>query len=259
MTSAGKVLLLAVWTTLCGLLPTPACAAAIGIVLLHELEGSPDGIIAPLAATLTAAGYPVERPEMCWSRARIYDRSYDDCLRDVDDAIARLKARGATAIVVAGLSIGGNAALAYGASHDGLKGIIALGPAHAPSHLVEWPAVAASVAKAEAMVAVGRGEASDDFADVYTSVITVRTTPQIYLSFFGPHSPADIAVNAAHLRAPLLWVAGTGDPTQRGGTADGFAKVPANPLNRYVTVRSNHLGTPDAARAVVLAWLRELD
>ena len=34
--------------------------------------------------------------------------------------------------------------------------------------------------------------------------------------------------------------------------------APTNPLNCYVTVDADHLGTPTAARDAVLAWLREL-
>ena len=44
----------------------------------------------------------------------------------------------------------------------------------------------------------------------------------------------------------------------RPAVAEGIAKAPANPQNRYVTVVSDHPGTPDAAREVVLAWLKEL-
>jgi hypothetical protein len=56
------------------------------------------------------------------------------------------------------------------------------------------------------------------------------------------------------LRIPLLWVAGTADPSQTRAQAE-FAQVPVNPLNRFVMVSAAHLGTPDAARDAVLAWL----
>ena len=63
--------------------------------------------------------------------------------------------------------------------------------------------------------------------------------------------------NTSRLRAPLLWVAGTADcsPT---GPGYAFSRAPANPVNRYVTVDADHLGTPTASRDAVLAWLREL-
>ena len=112
----------------------PARAETIGVVMMHGKTGTPaqfDG----LAAAVEAAGFPVERPQMCWTRSRIYDRTYLDCLADADAAAARLKARGATGIVILGMSLGGNAALGYGARRPGLKGVIALAPASNPDQL----------------------------------------------------------------------------------------------------------------------------
>jgi pimeloyl-ACP methyl ester carboxylesterase len=249
-------LVLVVLAFLAGL--APACAgdgSAVGVVLVHGLRGSPYRIIAGLAATLGSAGYLVEKPEMCWSQSRVYDRTFSECLRDIDDAVARLKSRGAAAIVIAGMSIGGIAALAYGATHDGLEGIIVLAPAHASELLRRVPAIDRSVVKAQAMVAAGHGDERADFADVDGAV---WTTARIYLSFLGPQSPDSMPDNAARLHEPLLWVAGSDDPSQRMGPGYALAKAPANPLNRYVIVKSDHLGTPDAAGDAVLAWLKEL-
>ncbi len=75
----------------------PAYAAGqIGIVLLHGKTGMP-GAMSNLAGSLTAAGYLVDTPEMCWSKKRIFDKSFSDCLLEVDAAVARLKAKGAVA------------------------------------------------------------------------------------------------------------------------------------------------------------------
>ena len=93
-------------------LVAPACAQTIGIVLMHGKTGSPNTVIDQLATALQSAGYLVDTPEMCWSRRRIYDRPFLDCLTEIDSAIGRLKGRGAGRIVVAGMSQGGDAALA---------------------------------------------------------------------------------------------------------------------------------------------------
>ena len=95
----------------------------IGIVLLHGKTGMP-GAMSNLDTALTAAGYAVDTPEMCWSKKRIFDKSFSDCLLEVDAAVARLKSKSASRIVVAGTSQGAVAAFAYGASRDGLAGII---------------------------------------------------------------------------------------------------------------------------------------
>jgi hypothetical protein len=86
-----------------GLLPgliAPVWGQTIGIVLMHGKTGSPNTVIDRLAIALQGAGYLVEVPEMCWSRRRIYDRPFLDCLTEIDSAIARVKSRGAGRIVV---------------------------------------------------------------------------------------------------------------------------------------------------------------
>jgi pimeloyl-ACP methyl ester carboxylesterase len=235
----------------------PAIASdRVGLVLLHGKQSAPEqhGALAEAAA---AAGYLVDQPEMCWSHRRIYDRPYLDCLRDIHDAVVRLKANGATAIVVAGHGLGANGALAYGATNRDLKGIVALAPSHRPGRLATRPQIAKSLATARQLVAADRGNAAAAFADFNGAVaIMVTATPTAYLSFFAPDSPAVMPANAARLTAPLLYVVATDDPLHR--REEIFVKAPPHPLNRYVTVRAGHLATSAAARDIVIAWLNEL-
>jgi pimeloyl-ACP methyl ester carboxylesterase len=237
----------------------PISAQTIGVVLMHGNTDSPDGNIALLAAAIEGAGYLVERPEMCWSRYRKRDRPFLDCLSELEAPIARLRGRGAGRIVVAGMSQGGAGALAFGARRSGLVGIIALAPNGAPERLVQlFPQIAESVANARAMVAAGRRDEPASFTDLnIRGPFSVDTTAAIYLSFFDPTGPSNMLDNASRLREPLLWVAGTSDRSQPGPDY-AFTRAPANPLNRYVTVSADHLGTPTAAREVVLKWLPEL-
>lgn len=245
----------------------------IGIVLMHGKMGTPLGGSMPggrvnpigeeLISALRHAGYLVVTPEMCWSARRRFDAPYPDCLREIDTAIADLRSHGATAIVVAGQSLGGNAALAYGATHPGLAGVIALSPAdNARAKLSHDPNAAASLANAQAMVAQGKGDEPTTFSDANTGAqggyaMSLHTTPRIFVSFNGPDSLANFALTVPKLSVPLLWVAGDSDPTQRQAAA-GFAHVPANPHNRFVSVHANHLEVPDAATEEVLRWLDTL-
>ena len=239
-------------------LAAPAAVAdVLGVVLIHGKEGVAEQF-ASYDAPLAERGILHDRPEMCWSRRRIYDRPYLDCLSEIDAAIDRLKARGATAVVVGGQSLGANGAIGYGARRKDLKGVIGVAPAHGPELLAERPEIAQGMAKARAMVAAGRGDDKATFTDINAGrKFTVTTTSKIYLSFFGADSAAVMPVNTKRLTAPLLCVAGSADQTQRG-PGYVFAQAPKNPLNRYVTVTSDHLGTPAAARDVVIKWLREL-
>ena len=237
----------------------PVPAQTVGVVLMHGNTDSPDGTIAPLAAAMEAAGYPVERPEMCWSQRRRRDRPLLDCLVELEAPIARLIGRGTRAIVVAGMSVGGLAALGFGARHQGLAGVIALAANGSPERLVQlFPQITESVTQARAMVAAGRGDERANFIDMnIRGPFSVNTTASIYLSFFDPTGPANIPANTSRLRAPLLWVAGNADRSQ-AGPGYAFSLAPTNPLNRYVTVDADHLGTPTAAREAVLAWLAQL-
>jgi dienelactone hydrolase len=252
--------LLSTLAVLCALSLPARAADRLGIVLVHGKSGLPQQLM-PFAEGLAAQGHLTEQPEMCWSRNRIYDRLYLDCLRDIDAAAGRLKARGANAIVVLGMSLGGNAALSFGATRPGLKGVIALAPAHSPEFISLRPEVAASLAQAHALIAAGQGNIKTTFADVNTHTssfnFSVRTTPNIYVSFFAPDSPAVMPANAARLKAPLLYVTASNDPTQRGREYI-FARVPAHPLNRYVVVNTDHIGTPAVSHQIVLSWLKEL-
>jgi pimeloyl-ACP methyl ester carboxylesterase len=261
--------------TLSLLLIAPAVHAAetIGIVLMHGKQGAPLGTSSPnssappiggrLIADLKSAGYLVVAPEMCWSRRRGLDKTLDDCLAEIDAEIDNLRGQGATAFVVGGLSQGGNAAIAYGATHPALLGVIAMAPADDPTAKVARPDVRAALTKAQRFAADGKGSERTTFDDINTGpggtvAITLNTTPDIYLSFYGPSARTRIPANTAKLPAPLLWVAGDSDPSQRGGPGFAFDKAPPNPLNRYVTVPATHTGTPDAGRSAVLSWLTDL-
>jgi esterase/lipase len=243
--------------TLCLAFSASARSETIGVVMMHGKTSTPAQFDA-LADQVSAAGFPVERPEMCWSRARIYDRTYLDCLLDADKAATALKAHGADAIVILGMSLGGNGALGFGARRPGLKGVIALAPASDPDRLRQRPPIAQSLAKAQALIAAGKGDDRTTFNDLNNGrEFTVATTPKIYVSFFGKDTPGDMAENAAHLIAPLLIVSGTADATQRDIGAV-FARAPRDPRNAHVIVNSDHIGTPDASVAAVLAFLKSL-
>ena len=268
--SASILLRMALTVALCVAAAAAEAQQKIGVVLMHGKLGVPlgvsdkngPGVGAQLIEALKGAGYLVAAPEMCWSRRRGFDKPRDQCLAEIDQAIAGLKAQGATAIVVGGQSLGGHAALSYGASHAGLLGVIGLAPADDAQRKARRPDIAAAVARAQQLVASGQGDTREMFADTNTGPqgtfsTVANTTARIYLSFFDPGN-APIAQDVAALKAPLLWIAGTEDPTQRDSETAYFQHAPANPLNRYVTVEAAHLATPDAACDAVVAWLKDL-
>lgn len=238
-----------------GLTGAPAAAfTRVGIVLLHGKAASP-AQFADVANTLSESGYGVETPEMCWSARRIYDKPLDQCFADIDAAVAKLRAEGFAAIVVGGASLGGLVALAYAAGHDGLAGVIALAPAGRPADFSRHLKIAASVKRATAMVATGHGDDTVNFTDrALGRYFTVKATPRAFLSFLGPDSRLDPARLVSDIHAPLFWAAGSKDFSQRNA-ASLFRKAPANDLNRFVTVKADHVGTPAAALTPLVGWL----
>lgn len=242
----------------------PAFAAGqIGIVLLHGKTGMP-GQMNALASALQAAGYKIAAPELCWSKKRIFDKSLSDCLLEVDAAVERLRAAGAARIVVAGVSQGAMAAFDYGATRDGLAGVVGMAPAADPVNLAKFPGLAQGIDQAKSLIAGGQGDAPAEIPDIVTGgkTVPVKTTANIYMSFHAPDSPiATIPNLTADLmprqKAPVLWVAGSRDPSQAQGPA-AYAALPANPLNHYATVDADHGGTPDASGDAIIAWLKTL-
>ena len=231
----------------------------IGVVVLHGKQGMPaDRNVGPFIQALRNAGYAVQAPGMCWSHTRIYDKPFPECLAEIDTAIGALRAGGARRIVLAGMSLGGNAAIAYAAQHPELAGLVALAPASQPAQMMHDPAVAQSLQGAQHMVASGHGDDHASFTDTNNGRdFSVATTAAIFVSFVAPGGPADFPRLLGQIRVPMIWVAGSQDKTQAQASTL-FARVPANALNRLVAVDSEHLGTPAAGADAVLAWLKTL-
>lgn len=69
--------------------------------------------------------------------------------------------------------------------------------------------------------------------------------------------PATAAAMRQH--APALWVVGTDDPLHQRGEDFAYGKAPPHPLSRYVAVKTDRKGTPEAAVKPVLEWLKSLE
>jgi pimeloyl-ACP methyl ester carboxylesterase len=256
---------LVLFAAVCGLMvalagiQTARAGERTGIVVVHGTQADPDQpAYTRFSAALEAAGILVDMPEMCWSSRRKLDAALSDCFKDIDAAIDRLSQRGATAIVIAGHSLGGNAAIGYGAARPGLKGIVVLSGAFDPRNAASRPQVAESIAKAQALAGQGKADSPDSFVATRPGAVTIETTPAAYLSFYGPRSQADMPVNVRKLTAPLLWIAGSEDRGQKG-PAYAFDKAPANPHNRYTVVTAGHMATLDAGAPIVAQWLKDLN
>ena len=239
--------------------PGIGAAATCGVVFMHGKWGGPSKYITNVVFQLHQAGCVVEAPDLPWSGQRRYDVPARAAMLEIDAAVARLKAQGATAIFIGGHSMGASAALAYAARHPGLAGVLAVAPGHDPSLPAFANRIAEDVQQARTLVAQGRGAEVVRFNDFNNGRSASFPVPAaIYLSYFDPAGLFVIPENAKHLSAPLLWVSGSSDPLTRLGRDYAFARAPADPRSRFIEVPADHLGTPDAAAGQIVDWVRGL-
>lgn len=241
------------------------CAATdrIGIVLMHGKTGNPSFIANAAGGALQQAGFLVEAPEMPWSQRRYIDQPFGEALNEIEQAVERLRKEGANKIIIAGHSMGADAALAYAANRGGIDGVILLAPGHtpdSPSHLQEYQV---DVAKAKAMMDSGDGDKFSTFDDWNRGIHYTRAMKaSIYYSFFDPKGLGAMSIDATLINPniPVLYVIGSQDPVQSDqGKSYAFNKLPENKLTKFMTVNADHMGTPAAAVSAVICWLNELN
>jgi len=235
----------------------------IGIVLMHGKAGTtkPKSPIGVLASFLEDKGILVSTPEMPWSRDRILEKSYEDSMAEIDDAVNELKGNGATKIVVGGHSMGANAAIGYGARREGLAGIVAMAPGHIPEDESYQSYLENDWKRAMAMVDAGKGDESAAFNDRNQGEMSkIDATAAVYLSWFDPNGPAVMPKNTAALKpgTPLMWIVGEKDGMYDRGEGYAFNKVPAHDNNAYVVVPGGHKATPKKGKKEILNWLKRL-
>lgn len=258
----GAVVMLVRALGLLVLTAAPVAAAdlhGVGVVFLHGKgvwAGAFDGGI---PAALADEGAVTAEPEMPWSTSRIYGATYEEAMREIDAAVAALKVKGATRIVIIGHSLGANAAIGYAARRHNIAAVVALSPGHLPETAEMRERTAKAIAEARALAAAGE-KSTHVWPDRVQGIPTLaRATPAVYLSMFAPDGPAVIPRNAAALHGiPLLWVVGQSDPIFERGRNYAFSRAPKNSRSRYLEVAAGHLGAPGAARSQVVAWVNSL-
>jgi pimeloyl-ACP methyl ester carboxylesterase len=236
----------------------------VGIVYLHGKAAWPGALNGGILSSLEDEGALVATPEMPWSFHRRYAATYDQAMMEIGAAVADLKTKGATRIVLIGHSLGANAAIGYAARHSDLAGVVALAPGHLPESGRMRSFVADAVARAKELIAAGQGDVPQSFPDMAQGIpFSATATPVVYLSMFDPDGPAVIPKNAAAMGAaaspvPLLWIVGKLDPIDRRGPEYAFNAAAKNPKSKYIEVFAGHLTTPLVARGDVVEWINSL-
>jgi len=246
--------------------PTPPQAAAdkkTGIVLMHGLGDTPDAksSIGKFAKEVESFGFAVVAPEMPWSKKRGLDKSFDDTMAEIDKAVAELKAKGVTRIAIGGQDLGANAAVAYGARHSELVGVLAIKPSVTPERPEFQKETNDAIKRAKEMVAGGKGDDRADFMDgVNGKKGLLKTTARTYVSWYDPEGPAVLPKNAARLNAntSFMWMVRDTDSIGALGMDYAFAKAPANPHNVYKVISGFHTVLGSKGANEVATWLKSL-
>jgi len=245
---------------LCGLTLTALAAETLGVVVLHGKESQP-AFMEQVTTSFSRSGFLVETPEMPWSRRRLYDASFEQALLEIDAAVERLRARGATRIAITGLSMGGPAVFAYGATRPHVDGLVAWAPAHDPVNdpSMRTPQFLEAVARAQQLIASGRGDDPETFPDINRTLLSVRATPRVWLSYWSPDGSNSMPANAARITrpTPILIVVTPRDPFPQDEDYL-LKKAPGHPLSKLVKVDAAHPQVPGASRDQTIEWLKQI-
>lgn len=234
----------------------------IGVAVLHGKGGSPTGYVADLATYLEANGCRVANLEMPWSGRRNYDVPVAEADRELESALARLRAQGATKLFVAGHSQGGLYALYFGGKHA-IDGVVAIAPGGNVASPLFREKLGESLEKARKLVAEGKGEEKTRLLDFEGSRGTypVIAPPAAYLAWFDPEGAMNQLAAARRMnpRVPVLFVAPKGDYPGLVRVKDTmFGALPRHPLTRLYEPDADHLRAPAAARDEILRWTTEV-
>jgi esterase/lipase len=233
----------------------PAESSEVGVVLMHGKWGASQSML-PLARDLESRGYPVSNAEMAWSGRRLYDVDYPAALKEIEQQVRQLRTNGAKRLVVAGQSMGSNAAVAYASSGFDLDGLVILSPGHFPEGGM-GKRLRSSLERARSMVAVNRGAESEFFDDINQGKQrSIKVVASTYVSYFDPEGLGAITKNIKKLPKPIpvLLVIGTADPFYPESKAM-FDSAPPHALSRYVALDSDHFNIPKVIAPELLKWL----
>lgn len=235
--------------------PVLAASSEVGVVLMHGKWGSPQSML-PLARELESRSYLVSNAEMAWSGRRLYDVDYPAALKEIEQQVRQLRANGAKRVVVAGQSLGSNAAVAYASSGFDLDGLVILSPGHFPEGGM-GKRLRSSLERARSMVAANRGTDSESFDDINQGKQrSIKIAASTYVSYFDPDGLGAITKNVKKLSKamPVLLVIGTADPFYSESKAM-FDSTPPHALSRYLALDTDHFNMPKVVAPELLKWL----
>ncbi len=186
----------------------------------------------------------------------------EDCLPDLDGALAYLGQRGYQRFVLVGHSLGSVKSLFYQGDRQrpDVAGVISLScprQFYAARAGEQGPSFVQRMVKAERLVASGRGE---DLMSAPTSGAPGLFAARTFVSKYGRHERNDVRPHAARLGCPLLAIAGSRESGFFQGYARELAEA-AGPLGTsHIVDGADHfyVRREPALADLVAEWLTRL-
>ncbi|SFF82058.1 Serine aminopeptidase, S33 [Duganella sp. CF458] len=235
---------------------------AVGIVVMHGKGGSPTKFVAELASGLEAKGYQVANIEMPWSGSRNYDVSTAAAEAEINAALVRLRAKGATRLFLAGHSQGGTFAFYFG-SRNPVDGLIAIAPGASSASQVVREKLGGTLEEARQLAAAGKGGVAARLQDFEGAkgTYTVVCKPDDYLTWFDPEGAMNLmkSIRGMKPETPVLLVVPKNDyPGLLKARQANFNALPRNPMTQLYEPDASHTGAPSASLEEVARWIMEV-
>ncbi len=231
----------------------------IGVVLMHG-KGSDGRSVKPLEYSLSSAGVQYITPDLSWHRDRIYDKTFQESLLEIQGYVEKLKAKGVKKVFVAGHSLGAVVATGYGRHIGDINGIILLAPGHFTGRWGWKDKFEEDLEQADDMINEEKGSNKANFKDRTSGRRVSRyITANIYKSWFGD-GDIEFVDNMKNLKkgVSVLYIAASQDKVRRTKDREyAFDFAPINSKNKWVEIDSSHDDTPAKSGEIVVDWLRK--
>lgn len=229
-----------------------------GIVLLHGKWDTPAGAVQPLALRLAEVGATLRTPLCCWAPRRHYDCSFEQALDEAAVELDALRDAGCRHLMLAGHSLGANAALAAAVRHPEVEAVAMIAPGHLPDRLFEDGATTDAMALATTSPP-GTRIRLPDFNQGQRRLLRIEGC--IWRSFYEPKGAAAMpqAARALTPARPVLWLSPRDDPMASAGRTYAFDLLPPHPQNSWRELDGGHADAPRQSIPHLLAWMHSLD
>ncbi len=233
----------------------------IGVVFLHGKRGNPSlDHNSKFINKMRDAGYDVVAPIMPWSQKRGYEGTREQGLEVVDEAVKLL---GKSKVVVVGHSMGGMAALQYGARGvpSNVIGLVSVAAGHDPNNSGRIRNLTESAAES-ACVAMKSGKGADkgQYPEMNTGKeYSIDATAEYYCTYYSVNEYPDSLQIAEEIQTPTFILSGSKDRLTQVYSHEGIHfSLPENDLNQHETLPGKHKSVLFKNVDSVTGWIEKL-